>query len=208
MAGGDGIRFGGRKQFAELCGRPVVSFSVEVARSACSNVVLVVPAALDGADLGPVGDGIVVPGGATRSDSVRAGLSAVPDHVEIVVVHDAVRPLATLSLFEAVIDAVRSGADAAVPGIPVTDTLKRVVDDVVVSTLPRDEVVAVQTPQAFRASVLRRAHETSQSATDDASLVEEIGGTVRIVPGEGSNLKLTERGDVRIFEALMNRTGS
>src|SRR5207253_1205874 len=97
-------------------------------------------------------------GGATRSESVRNGLAAVPDDVEVIVVHDAARPLASAALFDAVIDAVRGGADGAVPGISVVDTVKRVKDGRVVETLDRTTLVAVQTPQAFRAAALRAAH--------------------------------------------------
>jgi 2-C-methyl-D-erythritol 4-phosphate cytidylyltransferase len=147
---------------------------------------------------------VIVKGGATRSESVRAGLEAVPSRAEIVVVHDAVRPLATAALFESVVEAVVSGADAAIPGLPVTDTLKRVSDDLVVATLERSDVVSVQTPQAFKASILRKAHAGSEDATDDAALVESLGGTVRVVPGERSNLKLTDPVDLRILEALMD----
>lgn len=135
-------------------------------------------------------------GGATRSASVRAGLAAVPDAAEVIVVHDGPRPAASPELFRAVISAVRAGADGAIPGVSVTDTVKRVRDGVVVDTLVRSELMAVQTPQAFNASVLRRAHESEPDATDDAAVVEMIGGTVRVVPGEASNRKITERDDL------------
>ena len=119
-----------------------------------------------------------VAGGATRSASVRAGLDALRGDLEVVIVHDAARPLASRALFEAVIAAVRAGADAAVPGVAVADTLKRVDGSRVVETVDRDSLVAVQTPQAFRADVLRRAHAADGDATDDAALVE-VGGRNR-----------------------------
>lgn len=137
-----------------------------------------------------------VAGGATRSDSVRAGLAKVPAEAAIVVVHDAARPLAAGSLFAAVIDAVRAGADGAVPGLPVPDTLKRVDRDRVVATVDRDGLVAVQTPQAFRAAVLRAAHSAGGDATDDAALVEAAGGTVVVVPGDPANVKVTTPEDL------------
>ncbi len=204
VAAGDGSRFGGRKQFADLAGRPVVAMAIKAARSVASGVVLVVPPSSTESEVYPFGEADkVVPGGATRADSVRAGLSAVPADVELVVVHDAARPLASPSLFRAVVQAVRDGADAAVPGLRVADTLKRVDGDLVMATVSRADLVAVQTPQAFRAKILRRAHVGEPDATDDAALVEGLGATVRIVPGESSNLKLTEAGDLRVIEALM-----
>jgi 2-C-methyl-D-erythritol 4-phosphate cytidylyltransferase len=132
-----------------------------------------------------------VAGGATRSDSVRAGLAVVPEDATIIVVHDAARPLASVELYRRAIDAVHSGADAAIPGIPVTDTIKVVADGVVVSTPDRSALVAVQTPQAFRAGVLRAAHEAGGDATDDAALVEGLGGVVAVVAGETTTRKIT-----------------
>ncbi|MFN9981026.1 MAG: 2-C-methyl-D-erythritol 4-phosphate cytidylyltransferase, partial [bacterium] len=112
-------------------------------------------------------------------------------------VHDAARPFASASVFHRVIGAVVDGADAAVPGIPVTDTIKQVNDsDVVVATPRRETLRAVQTPQAFRASALRRAHAKSGEGTDDASLVEQAGGEVRVVEGEHVNRKITEVDDL------------
>jgi len=116
----------------------------------------------------------------------------VPAEADVIVVHDGARPFASVALFRAVIGAVREGADAAVPGIPVSDTVK-VVDDamVVVETLDRSRLVAVQTPQAFRAAALRAAHAGEAEGTDDASLVERAGGRVVVVPGEPDNRKIT-----------------
>jgi 2-C-methyl-D-erythritol 4-phosphate cytidylyltransferase len=204
LAAGGGSRFGAKKQFASLGGRPVVAWSVVSARSVADGVVLVLPAGhasgrgeedLHGAD-------VAVAGGATRAASVRAGLAAVPPDAEIVVVHDGVRPLASPALFRAVVDAVRSGADAVVPGLPVVDTLKRVAGDAVVDTVARTDLVTVQTPQAFRADVLRRAHEGEPDATDDAGLVEARGATVRVVPGDPRNLKVTTPADLEIAQSL------
>jgi 2-C-methyl-D-erythritol 4-phosphate cytidylyltransferase len=97
---------------------------------------------------------------------------------------------------------VLAGADAAVPALAVADTLKRVEGDVVVATVPRDGVVAVQTPQAFRAELLRRAHGDGPNATDDAALVESLGATVRVVPGDVRNLKVTTTADLEVVRAL------
>jgi 2-C-methyl-D-erythritol 4-phosphate cytidylyltransferase len=122
-------------------------------------------------------------------------LAHVPADAEVIVVHDAARPAAA-HLFAPVIDAVRSGADAALPGLPVTDTIKRVDGVDVVETLDRTSLVAVQTPQAFRAEVLRAAHADAGDATDDGALVERRGGRVIVVPGDPGNLKVTEPADL------------
>jgi 2-C-methyl-D-erythritol 4-phosphate cytidylyltransferase len=200
VAAGWGERFGGPKQFAELGGARLVDHAVATAAATCDAVVLVVPDASDwqGAEV----DALVT-GGATRAESVRAGLGVVSLGAEIVVVHDAARPLATAALFEAVVAAVRDGADGAVPGLAVTDTLKRVDDVRVTSTVDRVGLVAVQTPQAFRAHALRAAHASGADATDDAALVEELGGSVVVVPGDPRNLKITGPADLMIAAALL-----
>lgn len=203
LAGGVGARFGGPKHLALLAGARVVDRSVRAASQACDQVVLVLP--------GPrptwTGESVsaVVAGGSTRSGSVRAGLEAVDPRAGIIVVHDAARPLARPALFSDVIAAVAAGADAAVPGLPVTDTLKEVADGVVVKTLARDSIMAVQTPQAFAADVLRSAHRDAPEGTDDAALVEAIRGSVVVVPGDERNLKITGPADLRVAEALLER---
>jgi len=192
------------KQFLLLGGERIVDRAVRVATEACDRVVLVLPpgTAWDGTPVHTV-----VPGGAARSDSVRSGLAAVPDDAEVVVVHDAARPLASRDLFDAVIAAVRAGADAAVPGVPVTDTVKQVDGDQVVATVAREALVAVQTPQAFRAAALRRAHEGAADAPDDAALVEACGGRVVVVAGERTNLKVTTGDDLVVATALLDAGG-
>ena len=218
VAGGSGRRFGGRKQFLPLAGYPVASWSVRAARTVADGVVLVVPAA-DAEDptgtlgavpsAGSTGDAAlgattVVTGGATRADSVRAGLAAVPDDASVVVVHDAARPLAGADLFAAVVDAVRTGdTDGVVPVVPVADTLKRVVGNRVAATLDRADLVAVQTPQAFAATALRAAHAAGGDATDDAGLLELAGLVVGTVPGDPGNLKLTRPEDLALALALL-----
>ena len=198
VAGGAGSRFGAPKQFSDLAGRPMVDWSIEAARQVCAGVVLVVP------ELGTTWDADqVVTGGATRSQSVRAGLTAVPPTATVVAVHDAARPLARPALWKAVIDAVEAGADGAIPAVRVTDTVKEVGPDGRLVTLDRDRLVAVQTPQAFRVEVLRRAHQAGQDATDDAALVESAGGRVVLVDGQPDNLKITVPTDLVVAEALM-----
>jgi 2-C-methyl-D-erythritol 4-phosphate cytidylyltransferase len=199
VAGGNGVRFGAPKQFADLAGRPVLQWSLETARQACDGVVVVLPPQHEkgwSADLAVVG-------GATRSASVRAGLDAVPVDAEIIVVHDAARPLARTELWKSVIAAVVEGADAAIPAAPVTDTVKEVGPDGSLSTLDRSRLVTVQTPQAFRADVLRRAHQAGGDSTDDAALVEALGGRVDLVEGPPDNLKLTSPADLIVAAALI-----
>jgi len=201
VAAGDGARFGAAKQFARLGHATVLDRAVRVARDACDGVVVVLPADARWDGLAGVAQTV---GGATRSDSVRAGLVLVPDDVDIVVVHDAARPLASAQLFDRVIEAVAAGADGAVPALPIADTLKRVEHDCVVETVPREGIVGVQTPQAFRAGALRAAHEVGGVDTDDAALVEANGATVRIVEGERRNLKLTLADDLALARALLD----
>jgi len=220
VAGGSGRRFGQMKQFSVLNGRPVLAWAVEACRPSSAGVVLVLPAsgsagdasAGDGtAEQEPHGADVVVTGGATRADSVRSGLAAVPADADVIVVHDAARPLASPALFAAVIEAVvDGGADGAVPGVTPSDTIKAVDSSgQVITTLDRATLVAVQTPQAFRADVLRRAHDDAEAgATDDAMLVEALGGTVQVVPGEPGNLKITDPEDLEAAERqLAEREG-
>jgi 2-C-methyl-D-erythritol 4-phosphate cytidylyltransferase len=202
VAGGTGSRFGGPKQFADLGGRPLASWSLAVARQACDGVVLVVPADGPGGPGGPWDADAIVAGGSTRSESVRAGLAAVPDTADVVAVHDAARPLARLPLWNAVIAAVAAGADGAIPASPVTDTVKEVGAGGQLVTLDRTRLVAVQTPQAFRAGVLRRAHDSGANASDDAALVEAAGGRVVLVDGAADNLKVTSPTDLVVVAAL------
>lgn len=197
VAAGAGARFGGAKQYAPLAGRRVVDWSLEVARSVADGVVLVVAADVAG-DEEPAAD-VVVTGGATRSASVRAGLDAVPVDASVVLVHDAARPVASHALFRSVVDAVLSGAEAVVPVTAVVDTVTDIRGDLV----DRDALRAVQTPQGFDASILRRVHASRPEATDDASLVAAAGGRLRQIQGERWNLKITEADDLLVAEALL-----
>ncbi len=189
VGGGSGERFGTAKQYEVLDGQRVIDRSIAVAHDVSDGVVVVVPpddAVREGA----------VAGGASRSDSVRAGLAAVPSEATIICVHDAARPLASADLYRRAIAAVRAGADAAVPAVAVTDTIKVVSGSVVASTPDRASLVAVQTPQAFRAATLREAHERGGDATDDAALVEALGAKVVVVVGEVTNRKITVPDDL------------
>ena len=147
----------------------------------------------------------VVPGGPERTDSVAAGVAALSAGVEHVLVHDAARPLAPPELFARVVAALRSGKDAVVPGIPVTDTIKQVnAAGAVVATPNRSVLRAVQTPQGFRRAVLEKAHaEARATATDDATLVERTGGTVHVVAGDPRAAKITGPADLEAVQQVL-----
>jgi 2-C-methyl-D-erythritol 4-phosphate cytidylyltransferase len=203
VAGGSGVRLGAGvpKAFVPVGGISMLVHAVQRVRQAgITQVVAVVPAELlDEADSQLGGSADVVAGGSTRQASVAAGLAALPASVTTVLVHDAARCLAPPELVRAVADAVLAGAVAVVPGLPVADTVKRVDDDgVVLETVDRSHLRAVQTPQGFRRDVLQRAHDASShlSVTDDAGLVELIGEPVLVVPGHPDAFKVTTPHDL------------
>ena len=193
-AAGAGERLGADvpKAFAVLGGRPMVEWSLDVLREVCDRVVVAVPPdRVEPPDF--------VAGGATRSESVRNALAAAPE-ASVVIVHDAARPLVTVELVRRCLEAL-DGVDGVIAAVPVTDTVKEVDAGQVVSTPDRGRLWAAQTPQVFRADVLRRA---TGEATDDASLVEAIGGSVRVVEASPENLKVTRPLDVRVAEMLLS----
>lgn len=199
VAGGSGARFGRPKQFEFLGDEQVVTRAVRIAALCSAGVVLVLPpGALERPETAAQR---VVDGGASRSASVRAGLAAVPADATVVVVHDAARPLASAALFSAVVEAVDQGADAAIPAVPVRDTIRRLGG----GTVDRSTLVAVQTPQAFRAAALREAHSGGGEATDDATLVEQAGGRVVVVAGDPQNLKITDPHDLAVARLLADQ---
>jgi 2-C-methyl-D-erythritol 4-phosphate cytidylyltransferase len=207
VAAGTGSRFGRLKQYEQLGDKRVLDWALEAARAVSEGVVLVVPP--DTVGRHEAGVDAIVPGAATRSGSVRAGLAAVPPECEVVVVHDAARPLAGVDLFAAVVGAVGAGADAALPGVPPSSTIKRVHGNGrVAETLARDALVEVQTPQAFRAAALRAAHAAGGEATDDAALVEAAGGTVVVVGGDPRNVKITHPHDLDLVRAIVSAAGA
>jgi 2-C-methyl-D-erythritol 4-phosphate cytidylyltransferase len=201
-AGGSGERLGADrpKAFVVCAGRPLIEWSLEVLGAVCDRVVVAAP---QGYDEGPDR----VRGGESRSASVRNAVEAVED-TDIFVVHDAARPLVTRELVERCIDAIEPGIDGAIAAIPMTDTVKEVaVDHRVLRTLDRSTLWAVQTPQVFRADILRRALERDAAAlaaaTDDAWLVDDAGGVITVVESYPENLKVTRESDLRIAEALL-----
>jgi 2-C-methyl-D-erythritol 4-phosphate cytidylyltransferase len=196
VAAGSGTRFGSPKQFSLINERRIVDWAVETSRISSDGVVVVLPTEQAEREGG-------VAGGATRSSSVRCGLAAVPSDATIICVHDAARPFASEFLFDEVIDAVCAGADGAVPGLPVIDTIKFIDStNVVTSTPDRRQLVAVQTPQAFRAKQLRQAHENNPEGTDDSTLVEARGGKIVVITGDPLNRKITTPEDLNWARAI------
>lgn len=155
--------------------------------------------------LAGLADVTVVTGGESRTDSVRRAVAHVPDDVPGILVHDAARPFVPPQVIAAVIDAIEEGADGAVPAVPVVDTIKEVgPDDLIVATPPRSRLRAVQTPQGFRADLLRTALTLPEAgATDDAQLVERAGGVVRVVAGHPDAFKVTTPDDIARAEVLL-----
>jgi 2-C-methyl-D-erythritol 4-phosphate cytidylyltransferase len=201
-AGGSGERLGAKrpKAFVVCAGRPLLEWSLDVLRAVCDRVVVAVP---PGQETGP--DRVL--GGESRSASVRNALAEAPE-ATVAVVHDAARPLLTRELVERCIAALEPGVDGAIAAGRMTDTVKEAgPDGRVLRTLDRSVLWAIQTPQVFRADVLRRALARDEmalaAATDDASLVEDLGGTVRVVEAPPENIKVTRETDLRMVEALL-----
>jgi 2-C-methyl-D-erythritol 4-phosphate cytidylyltransferase len=211
VAAGRGERLGeGRpKAFARLGGLPLLAESLRRldASDWIDGIVVVAPpeweepAILVAEEIGASKVAASVTGGDTRSASVRAGLADVPDSAAVVLVHDAARPLLPPDLVQRLVEALAQGFDGAVPALPVSDTVKRVRDGVVVETPARNELFAVQTPQAFVASVLRAA--AMGEGSDCASLVEAAGGRVTVVAGDERLLKITTAADLHRVEAML-----
>ena len=215
VAAGSGERLGADqpKAFVRFGDDPLIVASVAALdeHPAITGIVLVVPegweerATFMADDIGAGKASIAVAGGATRSDSVAAGVAEVPDDAGIILVHDAARPNVPADLIDRVLGGFADGADGVIPVLPIDDTVKRV-DGAgrVVETLDRAELRAVQTPQAFLADVLRRAVAADDRATgtDCASLVERAGGTVATVSGDPRTMKITTRADLERAEEL------
>jgi 2-C-methyl-D-erythritol 4-phosphate cytidylyltransferase len=212
LAAGRGERLGDDrpKAFARLGGLPLLAEPLRRldASEWIDGIVVVAPpeweepSILVAEQVGASKVAAAVAGGATRAASMRAGLAEVPEAAAVVVVHDAARPLLPAELVPRLLEALGEGFDGAVPGVPVADTVKRVRDDVVVETPPRDELMAVQTPQAFVASVLRAA--AAGEGSDCASLVEAAGGRVKVVAGDERLVKVTTRDDLQRVEAWLS----
>jgi 2-C-methyl-D-erythritol 4-phosphate cytidylyltransferase len=212
-AGGSGERFGADrpKAFARLGELPLLAESLGRLDSSgwVDGIVVVVPsgweepAILLAEELGAGKVATCVTAGPTRTDSVRRGLAAVPADAVAVLVHDAARPLLPEQMLDRVLTPLGEGWEGVVPVLPITDTVKRVRGDEVVETLRREELVAVQTPQAFVAAVLRDAVAGGGDAPDCASLVEARGGRVKVVDGDPRLLKVTTPADLALVESWL-----
>ena len=213
VAAGRGERLGGKrpKAFANLAGRPLVAESLERLDASPWVEAVVVAAPADweeptillAEELGAGSVRAVVTGGATRTDSVRAGLAEVPADTAAVLVHDAARPFLPDEVVERVVTALGDGWDGAVPALTLADTVKRAEGEAVGETVDRAGLHAVQTPQAFVAEALRRALAGGGDATDCAGLVEAAGGRVRLVEGDRRLLKVTTPADLAFVETLL-----
>jgi 2-C-methyl-D-erythritol 4-phosphate cytidylyltransferase len=216
VAAGSGLRLGSDvpKAFVKLAGRTMLSYSLVTVRqvSSIDEVVITIPEGFETAARAEVvaaGLGIpvkITPGGVERQDSVRIALELTSAESDLVIVHDAARPLATPAMFESCLTAaMRTGA--AIAAIPVSDTLKRVTDSAITATIARANLWQAQTPQAFRRNLLIAAHHRAISekvvATDDADLVERTAARVEVVEGSTSNIKITTPSDLAIVEAII-----
>jgi 2-C-methyl-D-erythritol 4-phosphate cytidylyltransferase len=218
-AAGAGVRFGGavKKQFIALNGLPILSHTLRAlaASRALASIIVVVPPGeelkgrealeLAGIDL----ETEVVPGGQARQDSVYIGLQRAKAETDLVLIHDGVRPFVSREVVLATVEAAKEWG-AAIAAVPVIDTIKRVdTDGFVVETLQREQLWSVQTPQVFRYALLMQAHrairEPGVVATDDAALVERIGGMVKVVRGSYENIKITSEEDLPLAGLILRR---
>jgi 2-C-methyl-D-erythritol 4-phosphate cytidylyltransferase / 2-C-methyl-D-erythritol 2,4-cyclodiphosphate synthase len=216
VAAGSGVRLGKNepKAFVKIARRTMLSYSLRVIASveAIRELVIAVPDGFERAareDVSALALRIpvkITPGGSERQDSVRIALGLTSIESELVVVHDAARPMATAAMFESCLDAA-ARAGGAIAAIPVADTLKRVVDTAITETIARAGLWQAQTPQAFRRDLLIAAHQRALDerivATDDADLVERIGARVELVEGSTANIKITTASDLAIVEAII-----
>ena len=213
-AAGRGERLGSDrpKAFARLGGRPLLAESLERLEGSDWIDFIVIaapaeweePAILLAEELGAGKVSSVVTGGASRSESVREAMAEVADDAAVVLVHDAARPLLPDEVIARVLAPLSEGWDGVVPGLPLSDTVKRVEGGRVVETLSRGELAAVQTPQAFLTSILREAlRDDVADASDCASLVEARGGRVKVVEGDRRLLKVTSPEDLAVVEAWL-----
>ena len=213
VAAGSGSRAGGDKQWRSVGGRPVVRWSVESLLAAGADPVVVViapdagPRAAD--SLNGLSGWRAVPGGATRAQSVQAGLKALTIGDETpVLIHDAARPFLSMTVIKRLLAAL-ADADGALPALPVADSLRRGVAGLVAGAVERDNLWRAQTPQAFRLKTIRDAYSAwndAEAPTDEAAVVEHAGGRVRLVEGDARLLKLTYPEDFAMAEALLPKT--
>lgn len=213
VAAGSGSRAGGDKQWRSVGGRPVIRWSVESLLAAGADPVVVVIASDAGSRAADALNGLsgwrAVPGGATRAQSVQTGLKALAIGDETpVLIHDAARPFLSLTVIKRLLAAL-ADADGALPALPVADSLRRGVAGLVAGAVERDNLWRAQTPQAFRLKTIRDAYSAwndAEAPTDEAAVVEQAGGRVRLVEGDARLLKLTYPEDFAMAEALLPKT--
>jgi 2-C-methyl-D-erythritol 4-phosphate cytidylyltransferase len=217
VAAGSGVRLGSNlpKAFVKIAGRTMLSHSLATVRqiNSIEELVITVPEGFENAARAEVAAaGLSIPvkitvGGIERQDSVRIAIELTSAESDLVIVHDAARPLATAEVFEACLTAA-SRAGAAIAAIPVSDTLKRVADSTITATIARAGLWQAQTPQAFRRAALVAAHQRAVrekiAATDDADLVERTGSRVEVVEASTTNIKITTPADLAIVEAIIS----
>jgi 2-C-methyl-D-erythritol 4-phosphate cytidylyltransferase len=216
VAAGSGVRFGSNvpKAFVKIGGRTMLCYSLVTVRqiNSIGEVVITIPNGFEDAaraEVAAAGLGVpvkITPGGIERQDSVRIALELTSSESELVIVHDAARPLATPTIFEACLSAA-ARAGGAIAAVPVSDTLKRIADGAISATVARAGLWQAQTPQAFRRDLLVAAHQRAVRegivATDDADLVERTGARVEVVEASTNNIKITTPSDLAIVEAIL-----
>ena len=200
LAGGEGRRFGGHKQFELLGGVTLLEHAINLGRLSCSHVVVVVPQATENlrcsADL-------VVVGGPERADSVRAGLAALPDSAERVLIHDAAHPLAAPRLFHEAVAGCTDLVAGCLPLLALANTMAWVDGGIVQRAQSKEGVFTMQMPMVFWVDKLRDAHLASRDTTDDASLMVGLGHPMSYIPGEPDNLHITTPSDLRLAAAIL-----
>ena len=211
-AAGSGERFGASipKALIQLGDRTLIEHAISAISSVADQIIVTAPAGYEKEIQKLVGDGItVVTGGATRSESVRIGLSKVLCEAEYVLIHDAARALASPALVRSVVAALKSGDVAVIPGLVQTDTVKVIdADGFVTATPDRTSMRRVQTPQGFTYAVINQAHAQAGEATDDAALVEALGKKVRVIDGEERALKITTPTDLATALQFLGHSNS
>jgi 2-C-methyl-D-erythritol 4-phosphate cytidylyltransferase len=211
-AAGKGIRFGGNKALYPLRNKPLLAWALSnfQMNSSIDEIVVTVPQndPLEAFENICMAENIAkarfVRGGATRSESVRNAFSTMKDMDGVVLIHDAARPLVSMSLIERILEAA-SKYGAAIPVLPINETVKEVAGDRIVRTIPREHLFVAQTPQGFRSALLASAYSTigDRSVTDEAMLVEMAGQEVYVLNGERTNIKITEASDIQIAESFL-----
>lgn len=219
--GGKGTRFGGNqpKQFCSIAGKPILEWTLYKFNSSplVNSIILVIPEGMQDKSREKLSLSsykkikAVTEGGKERMDSVYEGLKLIDEDTQIVLVHDGVRPLVSLSLIQKVIEKTQIYG-AVVPGIPIKETIKeKNKENFVVKTIPREKVYLIQTPQGFKSELIKDVYREAEfrgwRASDDAGLVEKLGKPVRIILGEEKNIKITTSFDFKVAEFFLNMEG-